>query len=65
MALCVLGAAWAVLQPALMMVVFTVFFGRLAQVETGGIDYPLFVYAGLLPWSLSQSVRRHSARAAS
>jgi len=46
-----LGAAWALLQPALMMVVFTVFFGRLAEVDSGGIDYPLFVYAGLLPWS--------------
>ena len=47
----VLGAAWAVLQPALMMVVFTVFFGRMANVPTGGIPYPLFVYAGLLPWT--------------
>lgn len=46
-----LGAAWAVLQPALMMVVFSVFFGRLARVDTGGIPYPLFVYAGLLPWT--------------
>lgn len=46
-----LGAAWAVLQPAMMMVVFTVFFGRLASVPTGGIPYPLFVYAGLLPWT--------------
>lgn len=46
-----LGAAWAVLQPALMMVVFSVFFGRLAQVDTGDIPYPLFVYAGLLPWT--------------
>jgi lipopolysaccharide transport system permease protein len=48
----VLGAAWAVLQPALMMVVFTVFFARMAQVPTGDIPYPLFVYAGLLPWTL-------------
>ena len=46
----VLGAAWAILQPALMMVVFTIFFGRLAKVPTGGIPYPLFAYAGLLPW---------------
>jgi lipopolysaccharide transport system permease protein len=46
-----LGAAWAVLQPALMMVVFTIFFGRLAHVSTGGVDYSLFVYAGLLPWT--------------
>ncbi|MCI0457526.1 MAG: ABC transporter permease, partial [Gemmataceae bacterium] len=47
----VLGAAWAILQPALMMVVFTIFFGRLASVPSGGIAYPLFVYAGLLPWT--------------
>lgn len=46
-----LGASWAVLQPAMMMVVFTVFFGRLADVPSGGIPYPLFVYAGLLPWT--------------
>ena len=46
-----LGAAWAVLQPALMMVVFTIFFGRLAHVATGGVDYSVFVYAGLLPWT--------------
>lgn len=46
-----LGAAWAVLQPAMMMVVFTVFFGRLAGVSSGGMPYPLFVYAGLLPWT--------------
>jgi lipopolysaccharide transport system permease protein len=46
-----LGAAWAVLQPALMMIVFTIFFGRLAHVSSGGIDYSVFVYAGLLPWT--------------
>jgi lipopolysaccharide transport system permease protein len=46
-----LGAAWAVLQPALMMVVFTIFFGRLAHVSSGSIAYSLFVYAGLLPWT--------------
>jgi ABC-type polysaccharide/polyol phosphate export systems, permease component len=47
-----LGAAWAVLQPAMMMVVFTVFFARLAKLPTGDLPYPLFVYAGLLPWIL-------------
>jgi lipopolysaccharide transport system permease protein len=45
-----LGAAWAVLQPAMTMVVFTIFFGRLAQVGSDGLPYPLFSYAGLLPW---------------
>lgn len=46
-----LGALWAVLQPGLMMVVFTIFFGRLAHVSSGGVDYSVFVYAGLLPWT--------------
>jgi lipopolysaccharide transport system permease protein len=47
----VLGAAWAVLQPAMMMVVFSIFFGRMAGVPSGGMPYPLFAYAGLLPWT--------------
>jgi lipopolysaccharide transport system permease protein len=46
-----LGAAWAVLQPALMMVVFTIFFSRMAGLPSGDVAYPLFVYAGLLPWT--------------
>jgi lipopolysaccharide transport system permease protein len=46
----ILGAAWAVLQPLLMMIVFTLFFGRLAGVSSGGVDYPVFAFAGLLPW---------------
>jgi lipopolysaccharide transport system permease protein len=47
----VLGAGWAILQPVLMMVVFTIFFGRLAGVSSGGLAYPVFAYAGLLPWT--------------
>ena len=46
----VLGAAWAILQPAMMMAVFTIFFGRLGGMSSGGAPYPLFVLAGLLPW---------------
>jgi lipopolysaccharide transport system permease protein len=46
-----LGAAWAILQPVMMMIVFTVFFGRLAKVPAGNVPYPLFVFAGLLPWT--------------
>jgi len=47
----VLGAAWAVLQPAMMMVVFTLFFGKLGGMEgVKGVPYYVFVYAGLLPW---------------
>jgi len=47
----VLGAAWAIIQPLLTMVVFTLFFGRLAKVPSDGIPYPIFAYAGLLPWT--------------
>ncbi len=48
-----LGAAWAVLQPVMTMIVFSVFFGKLAGLgkKTGGIPYPIYVYAGLLPWT--------------
>jgi len=47
----VLGALWAILQPVATMVVFSLFFGRLAQMPTGDVPYPLFVFAGLLPWT--------------
>lgn len=47
-----LGAAWALLQPFLTMVVFSVFFGRLARIASEGVAYPLFCYAALLPWFL-------------
>lgn len=45
-----LGIAWAVLQPVLMMVVFTIVMQRMAKVPTGGVPYPVFVYSGLLLW---------------
>src|SRR5580692_10552274 len=47
----VLGVAWAILQPLLTMLVFTVLFGNLAHVPSDGKPYPIFVYAGLLPWN--------------
>ena len=47
----VLGAAWAILQPFLTMVVFTIFFGRMAKVGSDGLPYPIFSYVGLLPWT--------------
>ena len=47
----VLGATWAVLQPLLTMLIFSLFFGRLAGMPSDGIPYPLFAYAGLLPWT--------------
>lgn len=45
-----LGAAWAVLQPLLAMVIFSVFFGKLASIPSDGVPYPIFTYAALLPW---------------
>jgi ABC-2 type transport system permease protein/lipopolysaccharide transport system permease protein len=47
----VLGFAWAVLTPVSLMVVFTLFFKRVANVDTGGAPYVLFAYLGLLPWT--------------
>jgi len=46
-----LGAAWAILQPLFMMIVFSLFFGRLAGVDSKGIPYALFALAGLVPWT--------------
>lgn len=56
----VLGAAWAILQPTMTMVVFTIFFGGLAGISSDGLPYPIFSFAALLPWTffaqgLSQS----------
>jgi len=48
----VLGAAWAIIQPFFMMVVFSLFFGYLAKVPSDGIPYPIFAYCALLPWQL-------------
>ena len=46
-----LGGLWAVIQPAFTMLVFTLFFGRLAKMPSDGLPYPIFVYAALLPWT--------------
>jgi len=48
----VLGAAWAIIQPLLLMLVFTVFFGRLIGVPSEGLPYSIFAYTALLPWQL-------------
>ena len=55
-----LGALWAIIQPFMTMVVFSIFFGRLAKIPSDGIPYPLFAFAALVPWTffsncLSQS----------
>ncbi len=57
----VLGFAWAILQPFMMMVVFSLFFGNLLKVPSEGIPYPLFNYAAMLPWTLfAQGITRSS-----
>jgi lipopolysaccharide transport system permease protein len=56
-----LGFAWAIIQPFMMMIVFTLFFGNLAKVPSEGIPYPLFSYAALLPWTLfAEGITRSS-----
>lgn len=47
-----LGAAWAVIQPLFMMLVFSLFFGRLAKLPSDGIPYPVFTFCALIPWQL-------------
>jgi lipopolysaccharide transport system permease protein len=47
-----LGAAWAIIQPFFMMVVFSLFFGKLAGIPSDGIPYPVFAFCALLPWQL-------------
>ncbi len=46
-----LGAAWAIIQPLFTMLVFSVFFGRLAKIPSDGIPYPIFSFAALVPWT--------------
>ena len=46
----VIGAAWAILQPFLTMLVFSLFFGKLAHIPSEGLPYPIFYYCALLPW---------------
>lgn len=57
----VLGAAWAIIQPVFTMVVFSLVFGRLAQIPSDGMPYPIFAYTALLPWTyFSQSLSQSS-----
>jgi len=52
----VLGALWAIIQPFFTMVVFSIFFGRLAGIPSGDLPYPVFVYAALVPWTYFANV---------
>ena len=55
----IIGAAWAICQPLLTMMIFAVIFGRFAKIPSDGIPYPIFAFAGLLPWTyFSQSISR-------
>jgi lipopolysaccharide transport system permease protein len=51
----ILGAAWAVVQPLVMMGVFTLLFSKIADVPTDGVPYPIFAFAALVPWTLFAS----------
>lgn len=56
-----LGAAWAILEPFITMVIFSIFFGRLARVPSDGIPYPIWSFAGLVPWTyFSDAVAKSS-----
>lgn len=57
-----LGVAWAVVQPVMTMLVFSIFFGNLAGVPSDGIPYPLFSLAGLLPWQLFENAFRNASK---
>jgi lipopolysaccharide transport system permease protein len=48
----VFGALWAVIQPFMLMVVFSLFLGRISGIAPAGVPYPLFAFAGLVPWTL-------------
>jgi lipopolysaccharide transport system permease protein len=47
-----LGAAWAIIQPVMTMIVFSVFFGKLGKLSSDGVPYPIFAFAALVPWTL-------------
>ena len=57
----VLGASWAVLQPLLTALIFTLVFGRLARIPTGEVPYPVFALAGLVPWSFFATAMGNTA----
>src|SRR5690606_15352965 len=51
----IFGGSWSIIQPFFTMVVFSLFFGRLAQIPSDGIPYPIFSYAALVPWTFFQN----------
>ena len=57
----VLGAAWAIIQPFMLMVVFSIFFGRLAGMPSDGLPYPVFAFAALVPWTFFSNALSNSS----
>jgi len=57
-----LGASWAIMQPFLTMVVFSIFFGDLANVPSDGVPYPIFSYVALIPWTLFSKALQDASR---
>jgi lipopolysaccharide transport system permease protein len=57
----VIGVAWALLRPFLTMVVFTVIFGKIAGLPSGGVPYPILVFAGMLPWQFFSNALSESS----
>jgi len=57
-----LGASWAIIQPFFTMVVFSLFFGRLAGIPSDGIPYPIFSFAALVPWTFFANGMMHSGK---
>ncbi len=55
-----IGAAWAVLQPFLTMIIFSLFFGKLAHIPSEGLPYPVFYYCALLPWTYFATALQNS-----
>ena len=58
----VIGVAWAVLRPLLTMVVFTIVFGKIADLSSGDVPYPILVFAGMLPWQFFASSLTESSQ---
>jgi len=57
-----LGASWAILQPFLTMIVFSIFFGNLAKVPSDGVPYPIFSFTALIPWTLFSKALQDASR---
>jgi len=57
----VLGALWAIIQPLFTMLLFTLFFGKLGHIPSDGVPYPIFAYAGLLPWTFFSNAVTNSS----